>query len=208
MGDYRGFKSVTRWLDGFASATRPYAYSALRGFLDWLGVYGGRFVGLTPDQLVEWQREHPNGFELLDLLQEYVRGKRGRVNYKRNIYNAVRSFFGHNRAEMPRDRRFRIHGDVPAVVGRLGVEELRRILLASNPMYRAVFLCMFQGGMGIGELLHWSRTGLEGLRMQLRDGVRLVRVELPGRKANRNRKPYYTFLGRDAQEALRAWLRI
>jgi integrase len=163
---------------------------------------------LSPDGLVEWQRVHPNEYGLLDLLQEYVRGKRGRASYKRNVYNVVRSFFGHNRAEMPRDRRFRIVGDEPSVVGRLGVEELKQILIASNRMYRAIFLCMFQAGMGIGELLYWDRTGLAEVRRQLREDRRLLRVELPGRKANRNKKPFYTFIGRDGQEALRAWLRV
>ncbi len=62
--------------------------------------------------------------------------------------------------------------------------------------------------MGLTEIMHWSEHGLESLRAQLRAGVRFVKVDLPGRKKARNVRPYFTFLGRDAQEALSQWLAI
>jgi hypothetical protein len=65
---------------------------------------------------------------------------------------------------------------------------------------------MFQGGMGVGELLEFDATGLESLMVQLRSNVHPVRVDLPGSKKLKYVKPYYTFLGRDAVDALRVWL--
>jgi integrase len=34
-----------------------------------------------------------------------------------------------------------------------------------------------------------------------------VKVDLPGRKMSRNERPFYTFIGRDAVDALKVWLR-
>jgi hypothetical protein len=73
-------------------------------------------------------------------------------------------------------------------------------------MYRAVFLSMFQAGLGGGELRYWSAHGLEDLRRQLRENTRFIRIELPGRKHFRNVRPFYTFLARDASEAVRFYM--
>jgi len=67
---------------------------------------------------------------------------------------------------------------------------------------------MFMGGMGVGEALFWSGGGLESVRGQLRRGVRVLRVDLPGRKRSRNIRPFYTFVGGDGVEALVAWFRV
>jgi integrase len=143
----------------------------------------------------------------VDLLQEYVLGHpEWSVSYKRRVVSAVRSFFMHNRAPMPPDPGFAYRSEREAVVPRLTVDEFRRIALASNPMYRAIWLCMLQSGMGARELLYWSRSGWESLRRQLREDRHPIRIDLPGRKRERNVKPYYTFIGHDAAEALRAYL--
>lgn len=186
---------------------RPYL-SMFEMWLGFLGEGGGRFSGLSPDELVEWQRDNAGSFELLDLVQAWVTGKEGTYNYKKKCYSTIRSFFLHNRCELPRDPSFIIRGGREPARGSLTVEELGRILDASNRMYRAIFLCMFQGGMGCEELLYWSSTGLEGVRAQLWEGARYLRVDLPGRKRNRNVRPYFTFVGRDGIQALRDWLEV
>ena len=112
----------------------------------------------------------------------------------------------HNRAPLPPDPSYRLRSEKEPVVSRLDVEEFRRIVLASNPLYRAVWLCMLQGGMGSNELIYWSNHGWRSLQRQLREGRYPIRIDLPGRKHNRNIKSYYTFLGRDALEALETWL--
>jgi len=93
------------------------------------------------------------------------------------------------------------------VVGRLSLVEFKEILASCNLTYRAVFLCMFQGGMGAGELVYWSDNGLESVRRQMQQGARYLRVDLPGRKKAKNVRPYYTFIGRDGIDVLRAWLK-
>lgn len=160
---------------------------------------------MGPDELVGFQREHRD-FQILDLAQRYVLGLRGRESHKKRTYAVIRSFFIHNRVPLPADRDFRVKCDLPRVVGSLAVEEVRRILDSCNECYRALFLCMFQGGMGLKEVVYWSKHGWTTLEEQLRRGDHPIRIDLPGRKMGLNGRPFYTFLGRDAVEALRAWI--
>ena len=82
------------------------------------------------------------------------------------------------------------------------------MILSCNKVYRAVFLCMFQGGMGLNELDYWNRNGWEKLRRDLRGDPEVIRVDLPGRKMRKNVDPYYTLIGSDAIKALKDWVDI
>jgi hypothetical protein len=75
-------------------------------------------------------------------------------------------------------------------------------------MYRAAFLCMFQGGMGVNELVYWSENGYANLMEQLNNNSRVIRIDLAGRKAQRNKRPYHTYIGNDAIKVLREYLKI
>lgn len=184
------------------------ARSQLNIFLKWLKENGGSFKDYTPDQLIEYQRNADNGhrFEILDLLQRHILTIKGRRSTKASRYAKVRSFFMHNRADLPTDRSFKIRGDLPKINGDLTLEEARKIILSSNPLYQAVFTCMFQGGMGAHELLYWSNNGLKKLEEDLKGSPQIIKVELPGRKGEENERPFYTFMGGDAIEGLKKYL--
>lgn len=167
---------------------------------------GREFSNLGPEELIMWQRKHPGEYGFMDVVQEYIIQKHGTPGYKVKMYGCLRSFFLHNRAELPRDPSFRVKGDRPSVVGKLNVEDFKRVLASCNPMYRAVWLCMFQAGMGVSELLHWDQHGFESVLKQLKPNTELLKIELPGRKKMKNLKPYYTFISTDACDALRIWI--
>jgi len=194
--------SVIRWRERVAEGTFDRYWYYFRVFL---GFLEGRGFLCDPDALVEFQRVNRD-YQVLDLLQVFVSGRRMRASTKLFAYSTVRSFFLHNRASLPQDGAFKVRGDAPRVVGSFSVGEVVQVLLASNKCYRALFLCMVQGGLGIGEVLYWSANGFESLVEQLDDNVEFVRVELPGRKRGRNVRPFFSFLGRDAQKALRKWI--
>jgi len=175
----------------------------------WVGENGGKFAGFSPEDFVEFQREAGNGerYEVLDLIQRYVGVLEGRGGYKKTVYSNIRSFFRHNRVELPQDATFRVRADKPKVLGTLTVEEIRDVIMSSNTCYRAVFTCMLQGGMGVGEILYWSENGWGQLAKDMKVEKGVIRVDLPGRKKFRNEYPYYTLLGSDSIEALRNWLK-
>ena len=182
------------------------AERSFRRFMEWLGESGVKPLRrLDADGLVEYQRKHRDEV-ILDEVEGFIREEcsDGRYKTASHVYTCLRSFFLHNRAALPPDPSFKLHADKPPTEGTLTVDEVRRVVLSCNVMYRAVYLSMFMGGMGEKELLYWSDHGLLDLKDQL--GRDLVEVTLPGRKQYRNVKPYYSYLGGDAVEALRVYM--
>lgn len=200
--------SVENWLSRLSPKTARGNRYSFKAFMRWLRENGGEFATLSPEQLIEYQANADNSlrYVILDLVQQYVLSLGGRVNSKVRAYSTIRSFFMHNRAELPRDPSFRIRSDVEPVRGTLTIEELRDMILSSRPAYQAVLLSMFQGGMGAAEFEYWNLNGWSALREALRGDPDVIRVDLPGRKAKRNVRSIYTFIGGDAIEAIRDYL--
>lgn len=205
----KDYESVRNWLGRLRpSSARTYLFQFNR-FYKWMRENDVELGKLSPDELVVLQSEAINSerFRVLDVLQRYVLEAHATLNYKKKMYNGVRSFFLHNRAELPRDKSFNLRGDKPKTQGTLTAEEIKRIVLASKPVYQAVILSMFQGGMGEDEFTYWNEHGLEKLKEDLRGDPEMIRIDLPGRKGKKFEKPYYTFIGHDAIRAIRNWLK-
>ncbi len=201
--------SVDRWVSRLKPTTEKMARNHLAIFLRWLHTADSEFKDCSPDQLINCQKNADNShqYDILDLIQKHILSMRCRRNTKAARYTYLRSFFMHNRAELPRDRSFKLRGDKPTMRGDLTIEEARRVILASNPMYQALFLSMLQGGMGSHEVLYWNMYGLTQLQQDLRGSAEAVKVSLPcGRKQSENEKGFYTWLGGDALDALRKWM--
>lgn len=204
--DIQGSRAVAVWTRRVQRSAKDHV-KVMRRWLAFVDASGGDLAGLGPDGLVEYQLAH-HDFAVLDLVQVWVGGLDVRLGTKQRYYNALRSFFLHNRAELPRDPSFRLESRRTSVRGALSIEEVKRAVEVCSPMYRAVFTCMVMGGMGFGEILHWSHTGYTSLLSQLRDRRRFIRVDLPGRKQGRNLRPFYTLLGGDAIDALNLYLTV
>lgn len=203
--------SVERWMGRLGSPkTRKDYRLAFNRFIQWKKEHGGKFADMSPDDLVKYQRECANGeaYEIEDMIQTWVNSHEGlRYNSKRIYHQTIRSFFAHNRAPLPKDTGYQIRGDKPRVPSKLRPEHIKRVVLASNPMYQSLILCMLEGAMGISELMYWNLNGWPSLYRQLQDeNLKIVKVDLPGRKSNRNQRSYYTLIGGDALRALRGYL--
>ena len=205
-----GYQSVDKWLNRLAPATARVSRTWLGKFMRWLKENGGTYSEYTPDDLVNFQKNADNGerFEVLDLIQRYIGQLTLRASSIKREYAALRSLFAHNRAELPKDPTFRIRSSKASVEGTLTIGEIRDVILSSNKCYRAVFISMFQGGMGLEEIDHWNRTGYQKLREDLRGDPEVITVRLPGRKTRKNIKPFYTLLGRDTIKLLREWMAV
>ena len=204
-------KSVTKWLSRLSESSRKSTMTILSNFMVWLNENGEEFSEYRPDQLVKFQAGAPNGdqYKILDLVQVWVSSLDLRYSSKQKYYTTLRSFFIHNRAELPKDPSFQLRTNKERVKGNLAPDEIKNIILASNESYAAAFLAMFQGGMGREEFLYWNTNGLEELLIQLEnERVEVVKINLPGRKRSKFKRPYYTFIGPDAIEAIRVWLKI
>jgi integrase len=200
--------AVDNWSQRLSPSTSRVNRYFLGKWIDWLRANGGRFSAYTPDDLISYQRSADNGsrYDLLDLIQRYVQGLPGRYSSKEKEYATLRSFFVHNRAELPRDPSFTLRAEVPRVVGTLTIEELRDLILSANTLYRAIFLSMFQGGLDLSGLEYWNENGWARLNEDLKADPETVRIDLPGRKRSKNKVSFYTFIGPDAIRAIRDYL--
>ena len=201
--ELRKYETVQKW--GQRVKLQGSHLSTLDVFIKW---YSLNHTKVTPDDLITIQTSlsESDKYSLLDKVQTWVSSHRGRQGTKRVRYSQMRSFFAHNRAALPDDPGYTPRSEVPAVVGELSAEEIKQVLLSSNKLYRAIFLSMFQGALDLEMFSYWNRTGWVELRDQLTQNMDPVKISLPGRKLNRNIKPYYTFITTDAIKALRDYL--
>lgn len=208
MDPIPGWETYRFWLNRLKPSTAKTAGSNFMRWMDWLGREGGKFQSFSPDQMIEYQRSVNNEqrYELLDLAQRYIGGLKGRTGYVKNQYNTVRSFFAHNRAELPQDPAFKVRGTVEKVVGYLEASEIRDVILSCNSMYQAVFTSMFSAALDKEMFVYWNTHGWDKLRSDLRGDPKAIRIDLPGRKSLRNEAPYYSFVCNDAVDLLRRWL--
>lgn len=201
--------SVVKWLSRVAPGSKRSYRENFGFFMKWLEENGDEFDYKSPDELVSYMENasRKEQYKLLDLIQDYISSLKGlRLKTVESRYIAIRSFFKHNRSELPQDPDFKIRADIPPVKGTLTIEDVRDIVKASTPAYRAVFLSMFQGGMGLEEFEYWNLHGWYYLQKDLEENARFITVDLPGRKKKRHEKPYSTFIGGDAKDALLDYL--
>ena len=211
MSELEGYRSVVFWRGRVSHGSYRNYIGALGQFMRWLREYGGALADLDPDGLIEYQKQSDNGskYDILDLVQTWSQDLRTpegvdyRTASKKAFYTAMRSFFAHNRAELPRDP-YTFRSETEDSEGTLTIEEIRDVALGAKPMHRAVVLSMFQAGLDLEGFDYWNRNGWEDLREALKGKSDVVKIRLPGRKLNR--KPYYTFIGGDAIKAIRDYL--
>ena len=204
------YDTVRRWLSRQSDAARHTNEYIIQDFFNFARQTDRKKGSLTPDDFVEYQRQansEPNGrrFEILDLVQDYIKSKKMRYNSKVRYYSAVRSFFAHNRAELPPDKTFIMNADVEPVTGSLSVEEVRNMILSSKPVYQAIFASILTAGLDQEMFVHWNLNGWGSLKKAIDDKAEVVRIDLPGRKKKKNKAPYYSFIGGDALELVKKY---
>ncbi len=207
--------AVENWLSKFAPSTAETYRFHFDRWMGWMAENGGGLAGLSPEELVEYQMNTDNGnrYVILDLIQRHVREIPGRYHYKMKIYTSIRSFFMHSRAPLPPDRSFRPRAEKPPVRGTLTIEEIKKVIMACKPVYQAVYMCILQGAMDERGVVDWNEAGYDAMMRDLpevramRRDDRFLRIRLPGRKKYRNIKPFYTYVGGDAVDALENWLK-
>ena len=201
--------AILRWLDRVGKSTRDRYLSIAYQYFGWLKENGGEYADFTPEELVDLQAETTgrDRYKQLEVLQSWVIGLNLRAGTKSLRYSVIRSFYAHNRAEFPKDPRFTVRSDIPPVTGELDVEGLKKVILASNKTYQTIYLIMFQSGMGCSEFEEFNTKSWTEIRNQLEQDKPIM-VSLSGRKHGGSYKvrPFYTFIGRDAREALRRYL--
>lgn len=193
--------TVAKWLSRIGSnETRSTYGQCLQAFCEW--------SGKSPRELISIREADPkNGWEILDVLQKFIlegtyqdkrRGHENRLvkvaetgrKRKESYYVAARSFFMHNRLELPRDRSFRIaENGREAGVSYMNLDQARAIIGALKDPFRTMFTAALYSGMRRGELLMLNQLWPD-IRKQLKEGRDPVRIRFGSRKSNV--KEYFT----------------
>jgi len=196
-------------------AKRKFCYDFYK-FWRWLQTEGVKeFEWLkeikTPDDLIKHYDSLPAGKEKymhVDLIEAWLR-KREKVSSrtKETLLASIRSFYTENRSPLPKfELKFRktqlekerIQSQCP-----IELSELRSLIMRGNVLERAVLLCCFQGAMGVGEFEEFNVWN-EDLAKRLKEGEVPLLINLHRPKTD---EVYYSFLEKDAVEALKLWLK-
>lgn len=203
--------TVSRWLKRVPGYSKNVRF--LYNFWLHLREQPSRFEGLSIQDVLKAQGDLSGReqYELLDVLQDYVLHEiYGTKATKNAVYATIRSFFLHNRCELPKDT-IRFHSDYDPVIQDLSLDEFKAILREANILYRSAFLIKFQAMMGLEELIWFSNHAWSTVREQLRDGSLYMKsqdriiVHIPRRKGVE--RLYFTSIERDGREALLTYLK-
>ena len=210
---YKGSKAVNRFAEKYAKIETKRAYLiAVDYYFRWLKTE--KKIEMTPDELIkdnlvcvykseaidiETKRKHT------DLLSEYINNYTLNLGWKqsaRALYSAaVVTFYKKNDSELFGDYKVSEPADLSPPPPPLPMQDVRTVLKAMDIEFRTPFVCMLQSGSERSRImrLRWGHV-LEGLNARRYTPLKL---SFQGRK--NMRKPFFTYLGRDAQDALRMW---
>jgi integrase len=199
-----GYSCVVDWIEGYESHyTRDQFLRTLHVFVQRSGVKPDGLLGLKPERIRR-------------LVVEVARQTRdeGKHAWASALIKSVKSFCRYHGVEL----KFRRGETVRARRKRIGEEMVpnaeqiyRMVEHARSLRDKAIILCMWQSGVRIGCLVNWNfrlvRDQLFPENGEMKVPVRLkITEEIESKLRNYDMGYYYTFLGREASEALKKYL--
>ena len=189
---------VERWRSRINPSSFASYWTHLHRFLSWFGK--------DPENFLAWARAAQDKYDVLDPVQQYVNQSTGKRFATKNLaYASIRSFLVHNRVLLPRDPSFKIHAEEPPAERKLTLENLHELIGLATQPYRSILLVKWMGLLDTEGLIYISHKHAETITKGIRNGDSVIRLTLPGRKSTLNRRPFYTFIGRDAIDSLKEY---
>ena len=182
---------------------RPTYRRLLNRWIYWLNTQPGWEHVTARDVLVRYlEAEDP--YVVLDLVEIWVRDLQLRKTSKKHALTTIRSYFMHNRCQLPDNPHFRISSQRPNVRGMLTAADVLELCHAAPLRFRSLILFKWQSFIDTARLLYANEHCCDQVVQQIQRGVLPVRIDLPGRKAKENdvEGNYFTFIGKDAVDML------
>jgi hypothetical protein len=198
-----------RWLTGvYESSDKIPDYKA-RNAVAWIK---GKERTLTWDGLVDLQKSAAKiakQYEILETIEFYVNNiLHGSYGYKQQSVVAIRSFFSFNRAELPKDPKFKPRADYETQASKLTAEVVRDIIKACKIRDRSLYLTKWMAFLDWEGLQYINTHHGYEIGQQIKAGKGLLGPFcLPGRKQERDKPDgkFYVFIGKDAAVALKEY---
>lgn len=194
---------VAFWLSRLELGTAKNVRGDLRRFMQWLHRQPG-WEDMDERGLLERQMESyaDDPCAILNLIQAYLGGCQFAKSTNKRNYSAIRSFFLHNRVPLPEDPSFRVPGFRAPSVGRLTEQNIAEIALAAKLRDRSLILVKWQGLLDTASVMWVGIHLADEITQAIHRGECPIRLDIPGRKHSKNEKVFYTYIGRDAIDAL------
>ena len=168
------------------------------------------------DQYRELKKENRE-YEHIDLAKEFLlNGKlalQSRI-YRNQNWRTIRSFYQFNRCPLPKEKidlgitetdekRLREKQRLEVMT----LEDVKKLVFRAKVRDRAILLVLLQSGMRVGELCDQFNTDeAQSVLKQLKENKCPIKINLI---ASREIHPqYFTFIGRDAIDALKEYLNV
>ena len=204
-------ESVEKWILNLKKkagwrATVPSFLRTLYRFTEYSGKSPNEFIAIAstakkPDQREELTPATPVITELVHgFINELLSsGKRERA---RHVRTCLRSFFKANGISLELDTIPRVTKKEEFIPSKEQVYAMADY--AGSPRNRAIILCMFQSGLGITAL---RNLNYRHVKEQLEKNRISIRIRITSRISKKaSQAPFYTFLGAEACDALRAYI--
>jgi len=177
-------------------STKKMFAGSLKKYCEYRGLTPGEVLFEGEEDLKLPREEKQVKKHLLDFRDYLKEGERGKSTVA-HYMSAINSFFSSHEVLLPKLSNGSIEVEwEKKEFDRARVKELVNVC---PPRERAIFLTMFQAGLGASEI--------SGLRIkdlaEVRDGLTILRL-----KREKNSYRFVTFLGRDAREAIDNYLKI
>ena len=189
--------SLEKWRSRLEASTFTVYYTWMHRFC--------HAVGKSPDDTIIWARGASDKYEVLDAIQNWVNSLTARYNTKRIAYATIRSFFMHNRVDLPADKHFRMRGDEKPVERNLKPEHVRRLIGLAIQPWRSAFLIKWHALLDNQGLVYVSNHHADEIVKALKANMEILRLTMPGRKKMKNVQAFDTFLGPEPLAALREY---
>jgi len=163
------------------------------------------FRDLTPGELLDegesdLKRERRDKVvknHLLDF-KDNLRERSLSNNSIAGYFSAIRSFFNSHDVLLPK-----LSNSKREIINKkkeFDVEKVRALISACSPIEKAIFLVMFQSGLAANEV---SGLKIKDLLEEKKEGIVVLRLRREKSKVN-----FVTFLAKDAQKAIKDYLKI
>jgi len=211
---------VQRWLAEKARRskyTRKAYEHIIYYYFEWLKARKGY---VNAKQLLDDYRvlkKEGREYEHIDIAKEYLlNGKlatRSRV-YRDQNWRTIRSFYEFNRCPLPREKIDLTITEVDEKKLRektglepMRLEDVKKLIGPAKIKYKTTILILLQSGMRVGDFCDQFNTEeAKNVLKQLREGKCPIKINLI---ASRKENPqYFTFIGRDAIDALKEYLNV
>jgi hypothetical protein len=213
-----GSPVVSTWLNRLNSEeTKEKFLYEFRKYFMWVKAKG---LFSSPDVMIENFENAATikeRYKHITFIEDYLISSKLNIGQKKSSYVAIRSFYKHNKAELPRYAlKFKENGVTKPLVTQqpITLEEMRQLLAVAKPREQAIFLISLQAGLDRSTFAEYFNLNCwRQITQQLGNNdpelwdlskapiqINLVRIK--------THVPYYSFISVDALKALQAWLNV